>query len=220
MEEIQLYAFDLDGTLLDTAHDFFYAVNQLRESNGFDPGDFFQVRCRVSQGAASLARYALNIHENQKEEKEEARLELLKIYEKCCLGAKLFDGVHELLINIKERNKNWGILTNKPRRFAEQIVKDKFSFYNPDFLICPEDVGERKPSSKGLELACKLTKVSSKKSIYIGDHLIDIASGKSANMRTAAAAYGYIPENEIVSKWDADFIIDHPHDINKILDNH
>ena len=101
-----------------------------------------------------------------------------------------------------------------------RIYKDKFSFYNPDFLICPEDVGERKPSSKGLELACKLTKVSSKKSIYIGDHLIDIASGKSANMRTAAAAYGYIPENEIVSKWDADFIIDHPHDINKILDNH
>ena len=28
MEEIQLYAFDLDGTLLDTAPDFFSAVNK------------------------------------------------------------------------------------------------------------------------------------------------------------------------------------------------
>ena len=220
MEEIQLYAFDLDGTLLDTAHDFFYAVNKLRELNGLEPGDFLQVRCRVSQGAASLARYALDIDENQKEEIEKARLELLKIYENCCLGAKPFDGVHELLLNIKGRNKNWGILTNKPRRFAEQIVNDKFSFYYPDFLICPEDVGEKKPSPKGLELACKLTKVSSKKCIYIGDHLIDITSGKSANMRTAAAAYGYIPETEKVSKWDADFIINHPLDMNVILDNH
>ena len=126
----------------------------------------------------------------------------------------------ELLLNIKTRNKNWGILTNKPKRFAEQIVNDKFSSYHPDFLICPEDVGERKPSPKGLELACKLTKVSSKKSIYIGDHLIDITSGKSANMRTAAAAYGYITENEKVSKWGADFIIEHPLDINEILNNH
>ena len=220
MEEIQLYVFDLDGTLLDTAHDFFYAVNKLRKLNGLDPSDFLQVRCRVSQGAASLAHYALDIDENQIEEIEKAKLELLKLSENWCLGAKLFDGGPELLLNIKTRNKNWGILTNKPKRFAEQIVNDKFSSYHPDFLICPEDVGERKPSPKGLELACKLTKVSSKKSIYIGDHLIDISSGKSANMRTAAAAYGYITENEKVSKWGADFIIEHPLDINEILNNH
>ena len=115
-----------------------------------DPSDFLQVRSRVSQGAASLARYALDIDENQIEEIEKAKLELLKIYENCCLGAKLFDGVPEVLLNIKTRNKNWGILTNKPKRFAEQIVNDKFSSYHPDFLICPEDVGERKPSPKGL----------------------------------------------------------------------
>ena len=53
MEEIQLYVFDLDGTLLDTAHDFFYAVNKLRKLNGLDPSDFLQVRCRVSQSVNS-----------------------------------------------------------------------------------------------------------------------------------------------------------------------
>ena len=40
MEEIQLYSFDLDGTLLDTAPDFFYAVNKLRKDNGLESGDF------------------------------------------------------------------------------------------------------------------------------------------------------------------------------------
>ena len=87
-------------------------------------------------------------------------------------------------------------------------------------LICPDDVGERKPSPKGLEMACELTDVSSKNSIYIGDHKIDISSGKSANMRTVAAAYGYIPEGDSVTDWDADFIIDHPLEINKIIENH
>ena len=220
MEKIQLYAFDLDGTLLDTAPDFFYAVNKLREENGLKSGDFSEVRSRVSQGAASLARYSLGWDENQKNEIEKSRLELLAIYEKCCLGAKPFDGMNEVLFNLKEKNKNWGIVTNKPRKFAEPIVNEKFSRINPDFLICPDDVGERKPSPKGLELACKLANVSSENSIYIGDHLIDITSGKSAKMRTVAAAYGYIPEGDSASDWGADFIINHPLDMNKIIESH
>ena len=220
MVEIQLYAFDLDGTLLDTAPDFFYAVNKLREANGLESGNFSEVRSRVSQGAASLARYSLNWEINQNEEIEKSRLELLEIYEKCCMGAKLFDGMNEVLINLNKRNKNWGIVTNKPRKFAEQIVNEKFSLIKPDFLICPDDVGVRKPSPKGLELACKLTNVSSKNSVYIGDHQIDINSGKSANMRTVAAAYGYIPEGDTVSDWDADFIINHPLEMNKIIERH
>tara|TARA_B100000700_G_scaffold230791_1_gene255336 strand:+ start:1653 stop:2315 length:663 start_codon:yes stop_codon:yes gene_type:complete len=220
VEEIQLYAFDLDGTLLDTAPDFFYAVNKLREANGLESGDFSEVRSRVSQGAASLARYSLNWDVNQKQEIEKSRLELLEIYEKCCLGAELFDGMSEVLINLNEKNKNWGIVTNKPRKYAEQIVNKKLSSINPHFLICPDDVGERKPSPKGLKLACELTNVSSKNSIYVGDHQIDITSGKSANMRTIAAAYGYIPEGDAVSNWDADFIINHPLEMNKIIENH
>ena len=220
MGKIQLYAFDLDGTLLDTAPDFFYAVNKLREENGLKSGDFSEVRSRVSQGAASLARYSLGWDENQKNEIEKSRLELLAIYEKCCFGAKIFDGMNEVLVNLKEKNKNWGIVTNKPRKFAEPIVNEKFSRINPDFLICPDDVGERKPSPKGLELACKLVNVSSENSIYVGDHLIDITSGKSAKMRTVAAAYGYIPEGDSASDWGADFVINHPLEINKIIDSH
>ena len=57
-------------------------------------------------------------------------------------------------------------------------------------------------------------------SIYIGDHFIDINSGKSAKMRTAAAAYGYIPEGDIVSNWGADFIINHPREINRIIESY
>ena len=59
MNNIELFAFDLDGTLLDTAPDFLYAVNILREKYNLNAADFDQVRSRVSQGAASLASYAL-----------------------------------------------------------------------------------------------------------------------------------------------------------------
>ena len=61
MKTLELFAFDLDGTLLDTAPDFLYAVNILRERYQFDEADYNQVRSRVSQGAASLASYALDL---------------------------------------------------------------------------------------------------------------------------------------------------------------
>ena len=57
---MELFAFDLDGTLLDTAPDFLKAVNVLRKRYDIEEADFNEVRSRVSQGAASLASYALN----------------------------------------------------------------------------------------------------------------------------------------------------------------
>ena len=61
---IKLVAFDLDGTLLDTAQDFFLAVNTLRDKYGIEEADFNEVRSRVSEGAISLASYGLRIASN------------------------------------------------------------------------------------------------------------------------------------------------------------
>ena len=79
--KIELFAFALDGTLLDTAPDFLYAVNLLRKKYKFDEADYEQVRSRVSQGAASLAAYALNLQGKSNQIIESHRQELLDIYE-------------------------------------------------------------------------------------------------------------------------------------------
>jgi len=47
LKGIELFAFDLDGTLLDTAPDFLYAVNVLRERYNLEEADSDQVRSRV-----------------------------------------------------------------------------------------------------------------------------------------------------------------------------
>ena len=80
LKTLELFAFDLDGTLLDTAPDFLYAVNILRERYRFDEADYDQVRSRVSQGAASLASYALDLEGESAQKVEFHRQELLDIY--------------------------------------------------------------------------------------------------------------------------------------------
>ena len=56
-----------------------------------------------------------------------------------------------------------------------------------------------------------------KNSIYIGDHRIDIIAGEEANMITGAAAYGYIPLGDSTKTWKADYLFNHPKEINDLL---
>ena len=56
-------------------------------------------------------------------------------------------------------------------------------------------------------------------SIYIGDHSIDIEAGKKANIKTVAAAYGYIPIGQSCLDWNADFIAETPSQIKDFIPN-
>ena len=218
MEAIEFIVFDLDGTLLDTAQDFFLAVNKLRSQHNLEPCEFDEIRSRVSEGAVSLARYALSLEAEKEEEIEFHRQELLEIYESCCLDKTIpFNGITELLDEINNADLKWGIVTNKPKKFAKRIVNNFFIPYKPHCLICPEDTGERKPSPKGLLKACEVTGRLPNSSVYIGDHLIDIKAGKRANMITIAAAYGYIPHGQPCSEWGADFIAESPQQIKDFI---
>ena len=199
--KIELFAFDLDGTLLDTAPDFLYAVNLLRKKYKFGEADYEQVRSRTNQII------------------ESHRQELLDIYEECCLThTKMFDGVEEVLNELNEKKIKWGIITNKPRRFAEGIVQNKLGKLKPPFLICPDDVGTRKPEPDGLLHALTISSSKPENSIYIGDHQIDIKAGERANMLTGAAAYGYIPLNDTVNKWKADYVFDEANEIIALVE--
>ncbi len=218
MKAIEFIVFDLDGTLLDTAQDFFLAVNKLRSQYNLEPCEFDEIRSRVSEGAVSLARYAFSLEPEKEEEIEFHRQELLEIYESCCLDKTTpFDGINELLEEINNADLKWGIVTNKPKVFAKRIVSHFFIPYKPHCLICPEHTGERKPSPKGLLKACEVTKSLPSSSVYIGDHSIDIEAGKRAKIITIAAAYGYIPLGQSCSEWQADFIAESPHQIKSFI---
>ena len=215
---MELFAFDLDGTLLDTAPDFLKAVNVLRKRYNIKEADSNEVSSRVSQGAASLASYALDSEGKSPEQIEFHRQELLNIYEECCLDETvLFDGIAEVLSKLNNKQIKWGIMTNKPRRFAEGIVENKLSAFNTPFLICPDDVGARKPDPSGIIRALDISNTLAINSIYIGDHQIDISAEKNAGTATGAASYGYVPLNDEVDNWDADYVFHDPLEILKII---
>ena len=115
--------FDMDGTLLDTAPDFIAICQAMLAERGLPAIDDKLIRDVISGGARAMvaATFAMD---PQEEGFEALRLEFLERYQRdCAVHSKLFDGMGELLADIEKGGLIWGVVTNKPVRFAEPIMQ-------------------------------------------------------------------------------------------------
>lgn len=210
MIEVDCVLFDLDGTLVDTAADFFVAINSLRRELDLPPVSRQLVNRQVSNGASALIQSAFNI--GPKHSQLATLIPSLLDHYQRELGqhSTLYNGIPGTLDWLEKNDIPWGVVTNKPLRFAQPLLDRLNLQQNCAVLICPEDVNKTKPNPEPLWLACTRLQRDSKNSVYVGDHHRDIIAGSAAGMHTIAAAYGYISEDEDLKTWQADTIVDHP----------
>lgn len=209
--------FDLDGTLIDTAPDFIRCLNQLREQHGLAPLPPEQIRRSVSNGARAMIRVGFGL-EPEHPDYTEKHTAFLDLYEAgVAVETTLFEGMNELLRSLEERDIPWGIVTNKPVRFAAPLVEALGLAQRCAAVVCPDHVAQRKPHPEALFLACTQIGAQPETAIYVGDHERDIEAGRNAGMRTIAVRYGYIEEPETVDLWQADLIANTVSDLAKLL---
>lgn len=209
--------FDLDGTLIDTAPDFIRCLNQLRQLHNLEPLAAEQISPSVSNGAKAMIRVGFGL-EPEHDGYVEKHTAFLDLYEAgVAVETTLFEGMDSLLANLEARGIPWGIVTNKPVRFAEPLVQALGLAQRCATLICPDHVSERKPHPEPLFLACQRIGAAPEQAIYVGDHERDIEAGRNAGMRTIAVRYGYIEQPHAVDLWQADIIVDTVSDLAKLL---
>ena len=209
--------FDLDGTLIDTAPDFIRCLNMLRQQHELAPLPAEHIRRSVSNGARAMIRVGFGL-EPEHPDYLEKHTAFLDLYEAgVAIETTLFEGMDELLLDLESRSIPWGIVTNKPARFAIPLIEALGLAERCATLICPDHVAERKPHPESLFLACREIGAEPKQAIYVGDHERDIEAGRNAGMRTIAVRYGYIEQPESVDLWQADIIVDTVSDLAKLL---
>ncbi|WP_286239770.1 HAD family hydrolase [Neptuniibacter halophilus] len=206
-EQTAAVLFDLDGTLIDTAPDFHWVINQLLSEEGLPPVEYAFLRRYVSQGARAMVEAAFNYREDE-EEFTRLHQRMLEIY----LGhldvdSKLFPGLEQCLQWLQTAGIPWGIVTNKPELYTLPVMQGLGLKQQAACIICPDHVSQRKPHPEALYLACEQIGCSAEKSIYVGDHIRDIEAGNRAGMTTVAATYGYLNEGEDPASWQADHYI-------------
>lgn len=198
---------DLDGTLVDTAHDLGYALNLQREKHGLPQLPHEAIRPYASHGSKGLLSVGFNLTPEDASF-QTMREEYLNLYEQVLTRSPtLFDGVDELLTQLETKGILWGIVTNKPRRFTVPLLQSIHLMQRAACVVCGDDVIEPKPHPASLLLACEQAKVQPQDCWYVGDAERDIQAGKAAGMKTVVALYGYLDATDKPEAWGADGFI-------------
>lgn len=210
--------FDMDGTLLDTAPDFIAVAQAMRLARGLTPVADQQIRDVVSGGARAMVLSAFDV-DPMSDEFETLRLEFLERYQShCAVYSRLYDGMEQLLQDIEQAKLIWGVVTNKPLRFAEPIMQQLGLASRSSVLVCPDHVSRSKPDPEPMLLACRKLQLNPSTVLFVGDDLRDIESGRAAGSKTAAVRYGYIHPDDNPGLWGADVVVDNPLELRSVLD--
>lgn len=205
----ELVFFDLDGTLFDTLIDITNSVNYMLERFNKSPLSKDLIRNYIGDGAKTLIErvlknYDISINEG---------LDLFISYysNNYLANTKPYDRVVETLKKLGTINI---VLTNKPLKIAEDIIKKHKLVKYFKLVIGPETFGIKKPDPMAIFEVSKKFNISLDKCLLVGDSSIDIECAKNANIFCCCVSYGYGSYDDI-SK--ADKIIENFDEILKIL---
>ena len=215
---IQTVLFDLDGTLLDTAHDLATALNAVLQDNEQAPLPFEQIRPVVSHGGRALIERGFNIGPDHPGFGT-LKMQLLDYYQShIAEQTTLFPGMGEVLNSIEQRGLNWGVVTNKPTWLTKPLLDAMDLSRRAATVVCGDTLDERKPHPAPLLYACKVVGSRPDTCLYVGDAERDIRAGQDAGMSTLVALFGYLMREDEPETWGATALIQHPSDILTWID--
>ena len=212
----QAIFFDLDGTLVDTAPDLGGAANHVRATLGMAPLPLGDYRPVASAGARGLLGMALGIAPDHADFARHRDAFLAHYEQHLADHSGLFEGFGETLAGFAARGIRWGVMTNKPSRYTNALMKALKLDTDACAIVSADEVPKAKPAPDGLLLACQRAGVEPAQCWYVGDDRRDIDAGRAAGMATVAAGWGYEGEHPLAS-WRADHVCHLPTDLLKLL---
>jgi phosphoglycolate phosphatase len=197
----KLIAFDLDGTLIDSAPDLVEAVNFALTKLDKPTHSQATIQQWIGNGADVLVKRALlnNWHVGEIPDDFEVAFELFKTYyaEHDWVHSRLYDGVLETLQTLKNDGFKLACITNKTARFTNPLMETAGLASYFDFIASGDTFAEMKPNSLPLLETAKLFNVEPENAWMIGDSINDISAGKSAGFKTIAVSYGYAGQHSM-----------------------
>lgn len=207
--------FDLDGTLLDSIEDIASSMNKVLESLQLPTHKIEDYKHFVGGGVDILVENALN---NQSKEIKDEVIKRFKIEYDGKLHSKTlpYDGIYELLDELKKLDINLAVLSNKPHEFTVSYVNHFFKNYNFKEIHGQKKDVPKKPDPKAALDIVKCLDSSCENTYFIGDTKIDMQTAKSANMTAIGVLWGFRDEKEL-RDFGADFIVSNPLELLKII---
>lgn len=214
---IKAVIFDLDGTLSDTLSTIAHFGNLALTYCGFSSIDTEKYKYFAGNGKKVLIQRMLEYLEEYSEDnfnKVEKKYDFE--YEKDVLfDTKPFDGICDLLDNLKKNGIKLAVLSNKPDNVAVAGIKQLYGDIF-DVLHGKMDNIPAKPSADGVKLVLEELGVTADECIFVGDTNVDIETAKNSDILSIGVLWGFRDYNEL-SNAGADYIVNTPDEIFQII---
>jgi phosphoglycolate phosphatase len=201
-----IVAFDLDGTLADTAPDIAGAINRMLADFGRSPLPEAEIRPMIGDGARNLLRRVLTATGGSTETLlDEAHPAYLDQYAAhVCDGTIPFPGVEQALDELAAFGVRLAVCTNKVTRMT-RLLLDAFGWTDRfAAIVCGDTLPVFKPDPATLAETIRLA--GGGRCVLVGDSMIDAGTAQAARTPFVAVSFGF--RDRPVEALGADAVID------------
>lgn len=193
---IRAIAFDLDGTLIDTAPDLSTSANLMLARLGRAPLSPASVPQFIGAGISAFVARVLEYSQSHARYDPilSAGAEALfrRLYrEHLFEHSRIYPQVRATLKSLAEGGTALCCITNKESAFASSLLRAAHLDIFFQHTLCADNSEDRKPSPNLLLQACARMHIQPRDLLYVGDSRADIIAARSAGCRIAAVTYGY-----------------------------
>ncbi len=203
--------FDLDGTLVDTLDDLTAAMNAALGHFSL-PGHSAQAcKMMIGSGARRFAERALPA-DQQDLAGEVLGLMRESYRDNCFKYSRLYDGMGEVVLQLRQMGVRLAVLTNKDEVVAGRIIEHFFGSGAFESVIGAVEGRRIKPDPGTTVGIVESMGLISEDFLFVGDSAVDIETALAAGVLPVGAAWGFRERDELGAA-GADIIIDSPGEI-------
>lgn len=214
---IKAVLFDLDGTLVNSLYDLANAMNFCLENEGFETHSVEKYRYFIGNGIPKLIERALPEEKRTPEKIESVKEKFFSRYsEHCCDDTRSYEGIAELLLNLKVKGIKTAVITNKAQSMTDIIIEKLFQ-NEFMYVLGKRDEFPLKPDPASTRFVMKELCAESEECLFVGDSGVDMRTAKNAEIRSVGVLWGFREKEELIQN-GADYIIDKPLKLLEIIE--
>lgn len=212
---MDLFIFDLDGTLIDSKLDLAHAVNATRASIGLGPLEVEVIGSYVGNGAPVLIRKSIEPDAPGADLESALRFFIDYYHEHRLDYTRLYPGVRETLDGLREAGRTMAVLTNKPVRISRAIVDELGVGGHFVRVYGGNSFEQKKPHPVGIDTLLSETGIARQRAVMVGDSSVDIKTARNAGVAACGVTFGFQPETLLAEP--PDYLIDRMEQLLELL---
>jgi phosphoglycolate phosphatase len=203
---IKAVIFDFDGTLAKLNIDFQHMRNevlQIASSYGIGPN---LLETNFVLEMINAASEILNLRSTQESEKfkNEAINFIEDMETTAAKDGELFEKTKDLLSFLKTNGLPSAVVSRNCEKAVFTVFPDILMYC--DAVVCRDKVANVKPNPQHLHAAINVLRTSPPRTLMVGDHPLDIETGRNAGTFTAGVLTGHHLETDFL-KASADLVL-------------